>query len=342
MDEAADPANEAQPVCASEWLVALAESPDCADLQARFEAWLAASPAHAEEWAEISRAAELVRGARPDTPQPWEAFAAQRRAARRAGGTLWEAAPAAPVPGPLPPARMVRRRWLPLLAAAACLFLVFGSDVLTSLRADYTSGATPSGEIRLSDGSTVRLAPRSAIDVTGSRHVRLLKGEAFFEVVHDEHEPFVVEARDLLVKDLGTAFDVRLGAETTDVAVRDGLVEVQPAHGTALFSAQLAPGDWLRISSAGQTERGRMALDEVAAWTRGHLVAKNRPVSEVVDALRPYFDGLIVLRGERLRDQPLTGFYVLADPLAALNAVARAQGATVTHLSPWIMVISGP
>jgi transmembrane sensor len=230
---------------------------------------------------------------------------------------------------------------MPLLAAAACLFLVFGSDLMTSLRADHASGASPSGEIRLADGSTVRLAPHSAIDVSGTRQVRLLKGEAFFEVVHDERQPFVVEARDFQVRDLGTAFDVRLGADTTDVAVRDGLVEVKPAA-VSTFSAELSPGEWLHISSAGRTERGRMAIDDVAAWTRGHLVAKNRPVSEVVDALRPYFDGFIVLRGERLRDQPLTGFYDLSDPIAALNAVARAQGATLRHLSPWIVVISGP
>lgn len=339
MDEAADPANEAQPMRASEWLVALAERPDSADLRARFEAWLAASPANVDEWAEISRTSRLVRDARPATPQPWEAFAARRRAERAAGGSLPQADPAAPLhQRPM----MARLRWIPLLAAAACLFLVFGSDAILSFRADHVSGASPSGEIRLSDGSTVWLAPRSAIDVTGARRIRLLKGEAYFEVIHDERQPFVVEARELLVKDLGTAFDVRLGAETTDVAVREGLVEVKPAEAASAFSAELTPGDWFRISSAGRTERGRMAIDDVAAWTKGHLVAKNRPVSEVIDALRPYFDGFIVLRGERLRDQPLTGFYDLSDPLAALNAVARAQGATLRHLSPWIVVISGP
>jgi transmembrane sensor len=339
MDEAADPANEAQPARASEWLVALAERPENADLRTRFEAWLAASPLHAEEWADISRTARLVQDARPATPQPWEAFAERRRAERAAGGTMQEAAAAVPLRRRV---RTSRWRWAPLLAAAACLFLVFGLDPMTSFRADHITAARPSGEIRLADGSIVRLAPRSAIDVAGTRHVRLLKGEAFFEVVHDERQPFVVETRDFRVRDLGTAFDVRLGAETTDVAVREGLIEVKPVREASAAPMQLAPGDWLRLSSAGRAERGRMAPDDVAAWTRGHLVAKNRPVSEVVDELRPYFDGFIVLRGERLPGQPLTGFYDLSDPLAALNAVARAQGATVRQPLPWIVVISGP
>jgi len=340
MDRAPDPANEAQPVRASEWLVALADRPESIALRERFDAWLAASPAHAEEWAEISRTARLVGSARPAEPQPWEAFAARRRAERAAAGArVPEAVSEARLPQP---ATALAWRWMPLVAAAACLFLVFGSDLMMALRADHASGATTSGKIRLSDGSTIRLAPRSAVEVTGSRHVRLLKGEAFFEVIHDERHPFVVEAREISVKDLGTAFDVRLGTGSTDVSVREGLVEVTPAQRASGVTEQLVPGDWLRITSAGRTERGRIALDDVASWTRGHLVAKNRPVSEVVDALRPYFDGFIVLRGERMPDQPLTGFYDLSDPLAALNAVARAQGATLRQLSPWIVVISGP
>ena len=120
----------------------------------------------AEEWAEISRTARAVRDALPAVPQPWEAFAAQRRAERAAGKTPRQATADSPIRQRM---SRTRARWLPLLAAAACLFLVFGSDLMISFRADHTSGSTPSGEIRLSDGSTVRLAPQSAIDVTGPR-----------------------------------------------------------------------------------------------------------------------------------------------------------------------------
>ncbi len=53
MGSAADPANDGTPRKASEWLVALKDDPANGELHSQFERWLAASPVHARDWAEM-------------------------------------------------------------------------------------------------------------------------------------------------------------------------------------------------------------------------------------------------------------------------------------------------
>lgn len=324
-----------EPIKASEWLIALDERPHDVGLRARFERWLDASPDHRRDWDEISRTAGVLDHVPPLHGHEWGEFMRRRKAARSAA-SLGSAHRLAG-----------RRRWLPAgaiaLAAAACLALFFlGGNILLRFEADHATATAELRNVRLADGTTVVLGPESAIGIdysTTARRVRLLKGEAYFEVAPDAGRPFAVAARDVEARDIGTAFDVRLGAGATDIAVREGIVDVSmPFHAAA---ERLLAGDWLRVLPAGRIERGRVTPDHVASWTQGQLVVKNRPVAEVVDALRPYFDGVVIVRGAALAAQPLTGVYNLADPVEALRAVARAQDAALHRLSPWIIVISG-
>lgn len=330
-----DPDRQA-PIKASEWRVALNERPDDALLRARFEHWLAANPDHRRDWDEISRTADVMGRVPPLHRHEWGEFVRHRHAARAAAATRSSAHRLSS-----------RRRWLPAravaLAAAACVALFFlGGNILLRLEADHVTATAELRNVRLADGTTVVLGPESAIGVDYSataRRVRLLKGEAYFEVASDVSRPFAVEAREVEARDIGTAFDVRLGASATDIAVREGIVDVSML--SQAVAERLLAGDWLRVLPAGRIERGRVTPDQIASWTQGQLVVKSRPVAEVVDALRPYFDGVVIVRGTSLAAQPLTGVYNLADPVEALRAVARAQGAALHRVSPWIIVISG-
>jgi transmembrane sensor len=327
MGRAPIPANNGIPATASEWLIALGEQPANDELRARFDAWLAASPDHRRDWAEISRTVEALGHAEPAHQHEWGEFVRRRRAERAKASR-----------------GVGRRRWagLAALATAACLAFVFGGNILLRLEADHTTATAEQRRVQFADGTVVLLGPESAIEVAYSeaaRRVRLLKGRAYFEVAVDRR-PFAVHARGVEARDIGTAFDVGLDAHGVDVGVREGIVDVSAARVPAAIAERLEAGDWVRVTTTGRVERGRLPPDQVASWMQGQLVVKNRRVGEVVDALRPYFDGLVVLRGATLADEPLTGVYNLSDPVEALRAVARAQGASMHRISPWLIVIS--
>jgi len=318
MESAGDPATST-PRRASEWLVALSEAPDDVVLRRRFDAWLMADPAHAADWREISRTVTVLD--RLPRAHDWQ-------------------------PQVLAPPRRPRRTVIGAAAAAllAALVIVAIPDLVVRFEADHVTGTAEQKTVSLPDGSTAQLAPQSAITVafddTG-RHVRLLKGEAFFDVVHETGRPFVVEASRVKATDLGTAFDIRLGPEATEVAVRQGLVQVDAIQTRPAVSERLEAGDWIRARAQQPAERGHLPVDAIGAWTQHRLIVKNRPVSEIVEALRPYFGGMIIVRGDELARRSLTGVYNLSDPVEALRAVAKAQGATVHRISPWLLILSG-
>jgi transmembrane sensor len=71
------------------------------------------------------------------------------------------------------------------------------------------------------------------------------------------------------------------------------------------------------------------------------LVAIDRPVADVVEELRAYYRGRIVLMDTALAAKRVTGVYDLRNPAAGLRALAAAHGAKVTELTDWILVLSG-
>ncbi|WP_447414957.1 FecR family protein, partial [Clostridium perfringens] len=59
------------------------------------------------------------------------------------------------------------------------------------------------------------------------RFVRMLKGEAHFDVAHNPARPFIVKAGDSTLRAVGTAFNVRLRPELTELTVIEGRVAVR-------------------------------------------------------------------------------------------------------------------
>ena len=193
-------------------------------------AWLEADPLHQ---AAFARAA-LVEG---------EAIAALGHDKARPAGTLAR------------PLQRASRAWRWSIAAGA-IAATFVAVLLPGgrLRREHavsasTSYANAAGERRafaLADGSRVVLDARSRLSVTaGGRHAELAAGAAWFEVRHDAARPFVVTVGRIVVRDVGTRFEVVRGPGRASVAVGEGVVAVDRT-GTA--AAQGARGRARRLA----------------------------------------------------------------------------------------------
>ena len=188
-----------------------------------FRGWQAAAARHAAAYAELEatwRALDQVRlSATPGVPDP------DALASRRSRPNRWRLA-------------------LPLTAAAALalaglswawLGSKHGGAAETSMKPPATLVATAIGEVRkldLPDGSVVRVNTDSRVEFAYSvaeRRVRLQRGEAHFTVVKAPSRPFFVEAAGVVVRAVGTAFNVRLRADVVEVLVTEGRVGVADA-----------------------------------------------------------------------------------------------------------------
>lgn len=258
-----------------------------ADEATRLRSWLDGSP----EGQRILEEAEAAwRAARPlaAVPHPaWDTDAAVRRfqAARAADS----AAPTARAPWTSPSwGRVVRRS----AAAAAAMLAVAvlwrertheaGPVADRAMRA-VVAMANPAGAaprtMRLPDGSSVTLAPGSALEAsrgygTSHREVRLT-GEGAFAVMPGAR-PFRVLLRGTVVEDVSTAFLVRPDGDGILVAVSEGAVIAGAGRDTLRqgMAAQVDSGGELRRLGAGVVERE-------LAWTRGALVFVDAPLGEI-------------------------------------------------------------
>ncbi|MFL5540240.1 MAG: FecR family protein, partial [Longimicrobiaceae bacterium] len=194
----------------------------------------------------------------------------------------------------------------------------------------YTTEVGASRTVNLPDGSVVRLAPLSRIEVAPGYgrpdRAVALTGEAYFEVRHDAAHPFTVRTATAEVRDLGTTFSVAEGdSGGARVVVTAGSVSLRPSAGGD--AVVLRAGDRGDVSAAGEVrvERGTAGEDDVA-WTKGRLVFRDAPIPEVADALRRWYGITLVVRDPELARRHLTASFGTETADEAVQVVAAALG----------------
>jgi transmembrane sensor len=320
---------------ALDFLLRVHDAPDDPAALAERDAWLAESEEHARAYRRAEQVWRLAGALRP--PQQADVM-----------GPAHEArAPDAARPK-LRVRQFRRRGWRGAAAIAAVVavcFLAFeGPTLWLDLISDYVTGAGQNREVVLSDGSMATLNGDSAVAINydaSSRGVTILAGETFFNVKPDKKRPFLVRAEALTVASLGTAFDVCVGSDALRIAVQEGTVRVQ-YEGPKHIDIMLAAGDRLAIDRAsGTVTQNKIAVAQVASWRTGQLIVDGATITEVVDEIRRYHRGLILLRGKTLASRKVTGIYNLHDPLAALRAAVAPHLGSVRELTPYLFIISG-
>lgn len=330
---------EGTPQRASEWLLAMSESPNDNSLQLAFQDWLNASPDNAQDWHEISRAYELLGKTQPQHIAHWNDFSDRKI---EPAAEVIDFADAKEVMGQKqkPKRRVALAAVYIGMAASALLFAL--PSIFDRIDADFTTGTGELRQVELIDGSIVDLAPDSLLKVAfidDARRVSLLQGTAYFKVVPDAKHPFSVQANGVETTVLGTAFEVRNLGDDVSVSVAEGTVLVGSAQNKR-DGTTLSVGQRIRMNNEAVISSGTVSPGMIATWRYGEFIANDTSVAEFVDEIRHYYGGAIYLQGERLAQQPLTGVYDLGDPLRALEAMAKAQGAEFYMLTPWIAIVT--
>ena len=338
---------------ASGWMIRLQEAPEDLLLRQELDDWLR-KPVNAAAWEETQRMMRAVAAASPRHAAGWGTFLKQVRAGADRGmtpneerhGSAARRGVDGSAPEPAATGRPYRRRALRLagLAAAASLLAVLaGPEVALHLRADHKTARSEIRTLHLADDSVVTVAPASAVAVSytdSARQVRLLSGEVYVEVTPDAERPFLVSADEVRVTVLGTAFNVSQSDDGAEVGVAHGVVRVEQTGSGKSVADALMAGEFLRVDRSGIFRRGQQPVSQIGAWRQNQLIAQDQRLRDVLDRLRRYHAGAIVLIDDSLADQPVTGVYDLGNPVAALRAIARSQDAVVREITPWVLILS--
>jgi transmembrane sensor len=317
--------------------------------RAEFIAWLRASPRHVEEYLGV---ATLVR----DLPAATARVAAALQSAPAAGH-------ADPLPRTMAAEPALARWWgtfvgtratrLPIAVAAAAALLavamVIGARWLNRTATqvtplEYRTAHGQQAAWSLADGSVIRLNSDSAVAISLSsteRLVQLRRGQAYFEVAHDQRRPFRVAVDGLQVVAVGTRFDVYRRDSGAVVTVVDGRVAVLPAATTASQTGLkpsagqiLGAGQRLRIAPGSAAIPEAVDVAQAEAWLHRQVIFRNRPLGEVVEEFNRYGQTHIEMTDPAARAIVVSGVFDAYDTDSFLAFIGATDGLLIQDVSP--------
>lgn len=184
--------------------------------------------------------------------------------------------------------------------------------------------------IALADGSQAILAPRSRLTIIGAdqRHMRL-DGAAWFAIRHDPARNLEIAAGPVVIRDIGTSFDVHVDGSLARVSVAVGRVSVTSAALEAPLTLQRGK-ELLYNSAAGLAETRTIDPATPGSWRSGELRYTQAPLSLVALDLDRYA-GIHLSIPPELRDRRFTGILTVKDAEATKRDLTQLLGLTLVH-----------
>lgn len=310
---------------AIDWFIRLHSGEAGTEEHRRFADWQAQDPAHISAYSaveqlygELYRVAQAGRKTRAAPPR------SERRRERHRS-------------------RLLRTALAAAMAGLFALGLIVPSQyhLLDAFLSDYYTRTGEQREIRLADGSRVLLNTNSAVSVdygNACRRIRLDHGQARFSVAADARRPFEAHADGLVVRALGTVFEVyRRDNGEIEVTVQEHTVAVRAGETGEKLVRQgrrirYRPG--IGLGSSEDTD-----LKQAAGWQQQRLWVNDHPLSELLAEVDRYRVGRVFVTDPALARLPVTGVFSLADPDAVVNSVGKALGLNSTRIGPWWAVL---
>lgn len=189
-------------------------------------------------------------------------------------------------------------------------------------------------EIHLVDGSHVWLNKNSTLKIPENFALKsrtvTLKGEAYFEVKHDETKPFKINTGKTVTKVLGTSFNIEMDTLTGNVSldVNSGKVAFYQKHWlgneyyltAGVFAQYLANENRILISK-------NESLNYLA-WKTGKLKFYDTPINQVCTDLEKYYG--VKITSNLSNGTILTGTFDHEELESVLSVIKLSLGVEIT------------
>lgn len=297
------PSDEARAEAAV-WIARLHDEQRSATLDARVHAWLEESEAHRQAFDRITRV--------------WECTAGLDLHARFTGRVVGD------------------RRWKPRHSVITLLAVfLFGAAVMTTRLWRGNSVVTEVGQQQvrlLPDGTRLMLNTDSRVEVNydrDARRVRLVHGEAWFDVSKRPTWPFIVNVEGREIRALGTSFVVRHDdIQGLSVTLVEGRVSIStsPGGSTSQPTETLAPGQRISFSHNLAPVIDQPEIGRVTAWERGRVEFEDTPLGDAAEEMNRYSTTHIIIADPGIARSRIGGVFRAgdSDEFVRIAAVALA------------------
>jgi transmembrane sensor len=214
----------------------------------------------------------------------------------------------------------------------------------------YVTGVGERRTVRLADGSAVALNTASVVEVAysaGRRDIRLLQGQALFDVAHNAARPFVVTAGDRVVTALGTRFDVRLDAGAVKVVLVEGRVKVEPLRPAGLerivpvLGRQTLDAGEALVADPGEGVEVAVAdTEQATSWRRGQVIFRDDTIAAAVAEMNRYSDTQLVIDDPRIGALKISGVFGVTREENFLAALTSFYPIEAVERSPRVTALA--
>jgi transmembrane sensor len=291
---------------AAAWVARLHDDRRSPDLEAHVRGWLDECEDHRRAFDRMTRVWELTG-----------------RIQMRAGG-------ATPNVGATRP-----RRFAPWAAALAAGVILGVGGVVYYYRHDnaLVTGVGQQQVRLLADGTRVSLNTDTRIEVNydeRARRVRLIHGEAWFDVSKRPMWPFLVSVDGREIRALGTSFIVRHDdIQDLSITLVEGRISVSPIardDETPQTPQILITGQRLVISGQQSPAVDRPELTHISAWRQGRVDFEDTPLGDAAHEMNRYSTRHITIADAADARQRIGGSFRAGDTDEFVRVVTAAFG----------------
>lgn len=187
--------------------------------------------------------------------------------------------------------------------------------------------------VTLPDGSLIKLNSDSKIcypsDFGKKSRILEMEGEAFFDVVHDESNPFIIRTGTLETTVLGTSFNINAYQENDQirVAVLRGKVKVSEPAGKLEEVGMLSPKEMLSyVKKDGRGHKTEISIEDIFSWKDDIILFKNANYPQIKKTLERWYSVEFVNKNQLNIQEDFSGRFEntsLERVLDALNYTSR-------------------
>lgn len=155
----------------------------------------------------------------------------------------------------------------------------------------------------------------------GNRQVEL-NGEAYFNVVHNEKQPFIVKTRQMEIQVLGTEFNVTSYSSDFEVSLLRGCIELSSPSISSTY--RMKEKEHIKLKD------NKLIINNITdydyfRWKEGLICFNNESVATIIEKLKLYYDINIETHNKKFLNSRYSGKFRTKDGIEQVLKVLQIE-----------------